>query len=70
MYGGEEMCIQGLVGRPEEKRPPGRPKCRQEDNIEMNLLEVEWGAMDCIDLAQDRDWWQALLNMMINLQVP
>jgi hypothetical protein len=36
----------------------------------MNLLEVEWGTMDCIDLVQDRDWWQALLNMIMNLQVP
>jgi hypothetical protein len=43
-----------LVGKPEEKRPLGRPRRRWEDNIKMNLGEVEWGGMDWIDLAQDR----------------
>jgi hypothetical protein len=43
------------VGRPEGKRPLGRPKHRWEDNIKMYLTEIEWGGMDWIDLAQDRD---------------
>ena len=47
-----------LVGKPEGKRPLGRPKCRWEDDIKMDLKEVGCGGMDCIELAQDRDrWW-------------
>jgi hypothetical protein len=57
-----------LVGRPEEKRPPGRPRHRWEDTIKMDLQEVGWGPMDWIDLAQDR-WW-TLVNVVTNLQVP
>jgi hypothetical protein len=51
-----------LVGKPEGKRPLGRPSCRWEDNIKMDLQEVRCGGMDWIDLAQDRDRWQALVN--------
>jgi hypothetical protein len=58
-----------LVGRPEGRRQLGRPWCRWEDNIKMDLLEVGWG-MDWIDLAQYRDRWLALLNAVMNLQVP
>jgi len=43
-YGGEERCIQGFVGKPEGKRPLGRPRHRWEDNIKMDLQEMEWGA--------------------------
>jgi hypothetical protein len=43
-----------LVGKPEGRRPLGRPRCRWEDNIKMDLREIGWGAMDWIDLAQDR----------------
>ena len=58
-----------LVGKPEGKRPLVRPKHRWEDNINMDLEEVGWG-MDWINLAQDRDKWQALVNTVMNLQVP
>jgi hypothetical protein len=59
-----------LVGKPEEKRPVGRPRRRREDNIRMDLGEIRWGGTDWIDLAQDRDQWRALVNTVINLRVP
>jgi hypothetical protein len=59
-----------LVGRPEERRPLGRPRCRWEDNIKMDLRETGLGDVDWINLAQDRDKWQALVNMVMNLRVP
>jgi hypothetical protein len=58
-----------LVGRPEERRPLGRPRRRWEDNIKMDLQEVGWG-LDWIELAQDRDRWRALVNALMNLRVP
>jgi len=48
-----------LVGKPERKRPLGRPRCSWEGNIKMNLQEVECGGMDWIELARDRDRWRA-----------
>jgi len=59
-----------LVGKPESKRPLGRPRCRWEDNIKMDLQEVGCGGMDWIELAQDRDRWQALVNAVMYLWVP
>jgi hypothetical protein len=60
-----------LVGRPEGRRPLGRPRHRWEDTIELDLQEVGWGGgMDWIELAQDRDRWQALVNVVMNLWVP
>jgi len=59
-----------LVGKSEEKRPLGRPRLRWEDNIKMDLQEVGVGGMDCIELAQDRDRWRALVNAVMNLWVP
>jgi hypothetical protein len=59
-----------LVGKPEGKRPLGRPKCRWEENIKIDPQEVGCGGMDCINLAQDWDKWQALVNMVMNLQFP
>ena len=69
-YGGEERCIQGLVGKPEGKRPLGRPRRRWEDNIKMDLQEVGYGGMDWIKLAQDRDRWRTLVSAVMNLRVP
>ena len=59
-----------LVGKPEVKRPLGRPRHRCEDNIKMDLQDVGWRGMDWIDLAQDRDRWWALVNVVMNLWVP
>jgi hypothetical protein len=59
-----------LVGTPEGKRPMGRPRPRWEDNIKIDLQEVGCGGMDWIQLAQDRHRWQALVNAVMNLQVP
>jgi hypothetical protein len=59
-----------LVGKPEGKRPLGRPRCRWVDNIKMDLGEVGWGYVDWIGLAQDRDRWRALVNSEMNLWVP
>jgi hypothetical protein len=59
-----------LVGKPEGKRPLARPRRRLVDNIKMDLRELGWDGMDWIDLAQDRDYWMALVNTVMNLQVP
>jgi hypothetical protein len=59
-----------LVGKPEEKRPLGRPSRRWDVNIRMDLQEVGCGCKDWIGLAQDRDRWRALLRAVRNLQVP
>jgi hypothetical protein len=58
------------VGKPEGKRPLGRPRRRWVDNIEMYLGEVAWGDVDWIGLAQDRNRWRALVNLVLNLGVP
>jgi hypothetical protein len=58
------------VGKPEGKRPLGRPRRTWEDNIRMDLRGIGWGGMDWIDLAQDRDQWKALVNTVMNLRVP
>jgi hypothetical protein len=59
-----------LVGKPKGKRPLGRPRCRWVDNIKMGLREIGWGGMDWIDLAQDRDQWRAIVNVVMNLRDP
>jgi hypothetical protein len=59
-----------LVGRPEGKRPLGRPRRRWEDNIKMDLREIGFGDMDWIYWAQGRDRWRALVNTVMNLRVP
>ena len=59
----------GLVGKPKEKRPLGRPRPRWEDNIKMNLQEVGCEGMDWTELAQDRYRCGALANAVMNLQV-
>jgi hypothetical protein len=57
------------VGKPVGKRLLGRPRRRWEDNIEMDLQEVGFGGMDCIELAKDRDSWRALVNAVMNFRV-
>jgi hypothetical protein len=59
-----------LVGRPERRRPLGRPRSRWEDNIKMDLRKIGFGDVDWIDLAQNRDRWRALVNTVMNLQFP
>jgi hypothetical protein len=59
-----------LVGKPEGKRPQGRPRGRWEDNIKMDLLEVECAGMDWFELAQDRDSWRVFVTAVINIRVP
>jgi hypothetical protein len=59
-----------LVGKPEGKRPCGKPRHRWEDNIKMNLKEVGRGGMDWIELAEDRDRWRTLVTAVMNLRVP
>ena len=58
------------MGRPEEKRPIGRPKRRRMDKIKMGLKEVRRGGIDWIYMAQDRDRWHALVSMVMNLWGP
>jgi hypothetical protein len=69
-YRGEERCIQGFVGRPEGNSALGRSRRRWKDNIRMGLQEVGWGRTDWINLAQDRDRWRALVNVVMNIRVP
>jgi hypothetical protein len=59
-----------LLGKPEGKRPLGRPRCRWEDNINMDLQEVVCESIDWIELAQGRDRWRVLVNAVIKLWVP
>jgi hypothetical protein len=59
-----------LVGKPERKRPLGRPRRRWVDNIKMDLREIGWDDVDWIHLAQDRDQWRALVNTVLSLRVP
>jgi hypothetical protein len=58
------------VGKPERKRPLGRPRRSWVDNISMDFGEVGWGAVDWIGLAQDRKRWRALVNSVLTLRVP
>jgi len=68
---GEERGVyRVLVGKPEGKRPLGRPRHRWVDNIRTDLQEVGCGYMDWIRLAQDRDRWRTLVSAVMNLRVP
>jgi len=59
-----------LVGKPEGKRPLGRPRRRWKENIKMDLQEVGSGGMDWIELAQDRYRWRTFVNAVMNVRVP
>jgi hypothetical protein len=59
-----------LVGKPEGKRPLGRPRRRWVDNIKMVIRDLGWDGVDWIYMAQDRDQWRALVNTVLNLRVP
>jgi hypothetical protein len=59
-----------LVGKPEGKRPLGRPRLRWADNNKVDLGEVGWGVVDWIGLAQDGNRWRAVVNSVLNLRVP
>ena len=59
-----------LTGKPTGKRPLGRPRRRWEDNIRMDLEDIGINAGNCVDSAQGRDYWRALVNAALNLRVP
>jgi hypothetical protein len=67
--GEERKVYRVLVGKPEGKRPLERSRCRWEDGMRMDLREIGWGSVEWIQLAQDRGWWRALTNTVMNLQV-
>jgi hypothetical protein len=69
-HGEKSNTYRILVGTPEGKRPLGKPRRRNKDNIKMDLREIGWGGMDWIGLAQDRDQWRAPMNTEMNLRVP
>jgi hypothetical protein len=59
-----------LVGKPERKRPPGRPRRRWADNIKIDILDIGGSSLDRTGVAQDRDKWRVLVNAVMNLRVP
>jgi hypothetical protein len=67
--GEERKVYKVLVGKPEGKRPLGRPRYRWKDGIRMDLREIGLGGVDWIGLAQDRDRWRAVVSAVMNLQV-
>ena len=69
-YGGGERCAQGSGGETKGKRPLGRPTCRWEDNIKIDLQEVGGGCGDWMDLAQDRERLRELVSTVMNFLVP
>jgi len=68
--GDRRVVYRVLVGKPEGRRPLGRPRRRWEDNIKMHLQEVGCGGVDWMELAQGRDRWRALVNAVMKLRVP
>ena len=66
--GGRRGVYRVLVGKPEGKRPLGRPRRRWEGNIKMDLQEVGCGGIDFIDVLRDRDRWRALVNAVMKLR--
>jgi hypothetical protein len=70
MNGENRNVYRILVGKPEGKRPLGRQRRRWVDSIKIDLREIGWNGMDCIDPAKDRDQWKAIVNMAMKLRVP
>jgi hypothetical protein len=68
--GARRSVYRVLVGKPEGKRPFGRPRRRWENNIKMEFQDVRCGGTDGIDLSQDRNRWRAVVNAVISLRVP
>jgi hypothetical protein len=67
--GEDRKMYKVLVGKPEGKRPLGRPRRRWEDEVRTDLREIGLGRVDLIRLTQDRDWWRALVSAVMNLRV-
>jgi hypothetical protein len=67
--GEERKLYKVLVGKPEGKRPLGRPRRRWEDGIRMDLREIGWGSVDWIQLARHRDRWRAVVSAVMNIRV-
>jgi hypothetical protein len=67
--GEERNVCRVLIGKPEGKRPLGRPRHRRDDGIRMYLREIGWESVDWIQLAQDRDRWRTIVNTVMNLRV-
>jgi hypothetical protein len=59
-----------LIGKPEQKRPLGRPRCRREANVGIDLREIGWEGVEWIHLAQDTKEWPVLINIVVNFRVP
>jgi hypothetical protein len=59
-----------LIAKPEGKRALGRPRRRREENILMNIQEIRFGGVDWINVAQEKDWWWAFANMVMNHRIP
>jgi hypothetical protein len=70
MNGAKRNAYRILVGKSEGMTPLERPRRRWVDNIKIDLREIGWDGIDWIDLAQDRNQWRALVNMVMNLRVP
>jgi hypothetical protein len=70
LMGSRRKSYRILVGKPEGKRPLGRPRRTFVDNININLREIVWYRMDWNNQSQDRDKWRALVNMVMILWVP
>jgi hypothetical protein len=68
--GEKRIAYRTLVGKPEGKRPLGRPRHRWMDNIKMDLREIGWDVINWIDVGQDRDQWRTLVKAVMNLRVP